>query len=90
MVIEGLIEVYDSVVEGNGRIDVLSNFQNYFIYFNKKRDSERAARVSESAVESVGRPRVALALPVAVTTGNHFVCCTHSHAMNIFSTRCHL
>jgi hypothetical protein len=33
MVIEGLIEVYDSVVEGNGRIDVLSNFQNYFIYF---------------------------------------------------------
>ncbi len=33
MVIEGLIEAYDSVVEGNAWIVVLSNFWNYFIYF---------------------------------------------------------
>jgi hypothetical protein len=33
MVIGGLIEAYDSVVEGNGRIAILSNFWNYFIYF---------------------------------------------------------
>jgi hypothetical protein len=47
MVIKGLIEVYDGVVEGNGRIDVLSNFRNYFIYFQKKNAiSESVARLS--------------------------------------------
>jgi hypothetical protein len=31
--------VYDGVVEGNGRIAILSRFRNYFIYFQKKKGS---------------------------------------------------
>ena len=33
MSIEGFIEAYGSVVEGNGRKANSSNFRNYFIYF---------------------------------------------------------
>jgi hypothetical protein len=34
MLIEGLLEVYDSVVEWNGQMDFFSKCSNYFLFFD--------------------------------------------------------